>query len=121
MTRDLVATFDRGGWLMGAWDGQRIVGIAVLDSVWLGPLQDQLQLELLHISHGYRDRGTGGTLFEAARAEARRRGAREMYVSATPSEHTVRFYLSHGCRLNPSPDPALFAAEPEDIHLLCAT
>jgi RimJ/RimL family protein N-acetyltransferase len=119
MTDDLLATHDRGGWIAGAWDGERLVGVAALDSVWIGPERDQLQLRLLHVSQGYRDSGVGGRLFEAARAEARRRGAREMYVSATPSEHTIRFYLSHGCRLNPTPDPTLFAEEPEDIHLLC--
>ena len=102
-----------------AWDAERIVGVAVLDNTPLGPQGDQLQLRLLHVSRDYRDQGVGGRLVEVARIEARRLGARDLYVSATPSEHTVRFYLARGCRLNPHPDPDLYAEEPEDIHLLC--
>jgi hypothetical protein len=42
-----------------------------------------------------------------------------MYISATPSEHTVDFYMRLGCRLAAEPDPELYAFEPEDIHLEC--
>jgi hypothetical protein len=40
-----------------------------------------------------------------------------LYISATPSEHTIDFYLTLGCTLVDAPDPELFAREPEDIHL----
>ena len=115
----LIDCHERGGWCAGAFDGQRLVGIVALESRWMGAEQDQLQLLLLHVSHGYRDRGLGARLFHAARAMAAERGARSLYVSATPSEHTVDFYLGVGCRLHPRPDPELLAEEPEDIHLLC--
>lgn len=118
MTADMRERQARGAFVVSAWDADRIVGVAVLDNTPLGPQGDQLQLRLLHVSRDYRDQGVGGRLFEVARIEARRLGARDLYVSATPSEHTVRFYLAHGCRLNPHPDPTLYAEEPEDIHLL---
>jgi hypothetical protein len=41
-----------------------------------------------------------------------------MYVSATPSESAVGFYLKHGFRLAIEPIPELFEEEPEDIHML---
>lgn len=48
---------------------------------------------------------------------ARDRDARALYVSATPSESAVGFYLSRGFRpTEPFPEP--FAKEPEDIHML---
>ena len=56
-------------------------------------------------------------LFELAADEARRRGARRLYISATPSQHTIDFYLSLGCTVTAEPDPELFALEPGDIHL----
>jgi len=115
----LVACHSQGGWLGGLFDGERLIGVAALGSRLIGPERDQLQLVFLNVSHGYRDQGHGAHLFEAARAVARQRGARALYVSATPSEHTVGFYLARGCRLNPMPDPELFAEEPEDIHLIC--
>jgi len=51
--------------------------------------------------------------------ETRKRGAKQLYISATPSEHTVDFYLRLGCRLDLEPDSELFELEPEDIHLEC--
>lgn len=115
----LLDCFDRGGWFCGLFDGEKLVGIAVLESRFIGRDRDQLQLKFLHVSNGYRKRGLGKRLFELARAEARRRGARKMYVSATPSQNTIDFYLRLGCRVTPEPDPALFELEPEDIHLEC--
>ena len=47
-------------------------------------------------------------------------GAAGLYISATPTENTIRFYLGLGCRVIPQPDPQLFAEESEDIHLECA-
>jgi N-acetylglutamate synthase-like GNAT family acetyltransferase len=59
----------------------------------------------------------GRTLFEKAVAKARELGARRLYISSTPSENTVRFYLLRGARLADDLDAALFELEPEDIHL----
>ena len=115
----LYACFDRGGAFTGAFDGPRLVGVAVLDTLWLGPERDLLQLKFLHVGHGYRDQGLGARLFARAQAQARERGARGLYISATPSEHTVRFYQRMGCVLAAQPDPELFALEPEDIHFTC--
>ena len=53
-----------------------------------------------------------------AAAIARERGARLLYVSATPTENTVNFYLRRGCILATPPDPELLALEPDDIHLV---
>jgi GNAT superfamily N-acetyltransferase len=114
----LRACHEGGGWLAGLFDGQRLVGVVALGHRFFGAEADQLQLVFLHVSHGYRDRGHGARLFGTACDVARRRGARALYISATPSEHTVRFYLARGCRLHPQPDAELFAQEPEDIHLL---
>jgi hypothetical protein len=58
-------------------------------------------------------------LFGLARATARARGARRLYISATPTENTVKFYLRLGCAVTREPDADLFALEPEDIHLEC--
>jgi hypothetical protein len=44
-----------------------------------------------------------------------------IYRSATPTEGTVQFYLRQGCVVLEQPDPGLFALEPEDIHLECAS
>jgi predicted N-acetyltransferase YhbS len=112
--------YDRGGVFWGLYDGERLVGVGVLDVKLMGKNNDQLQLLFLHVSRADRDRGLGRQLFDAARAEARKRGAKSLYVPATPSEHTVGFYMGLGCRVTAEPDPALFELEPEDIHFECA-
>ncbi|HMO96530.1 MAG TPA: GNAT family N-acetyltransferase [Tepidiformaceae bacterium] len=114
------ASFDAGAWFYGAFDGGRIAGIAVLEPMFFGLDQDTLQLSFLHVTAELRGMGVGRQLFESARTEAKSRGARRMYVSATPTERTVEFYLARGCELLAEPDPSLFALEPEDIHLICA-
>lgn len=108
---------DRGGWFHGAFEGGRIVGVAVLESRFIGRGGDRLQLKFLHVSRDQRGSGLGRHLFGLAAREARRRGARSLYISATPSEHTIDFYLRLGCRVAVEPDPELFELEPEDIHL----
>jgi predicted N-acetyltransferase YhbS len=113
----LRACFDEGGWLHGLFEGEALIGAAVLAPRWLGRARDQLQLEFLHVGRGHRDRGLGRQLFDGACAEARARGAKRLYVSATPSQHTIDFYLRAGCALARELDPELYALEPEDIHL----
>lgn len=112
--------FDRGGWLYGLFDGDRLIAAVVLESKFIGPHNDLLQLKALHVSCSHRDQGLGRYLFELAKEKARNLGARGLYISATPSEHTINFYLRLGCTVTQTPDPDLFALEPEDIHLECS-
>lgn len=111
--------FDRGGWFCGLFDENKIIGAAILDSKFISRGHDQLQLKFLHISRDYRKQGLGKRLFEMARAEARERGAQQIYVSATPSENTVDFYMRLGAAVTKEPDPGLLALEPGDIHMEC--
>jgi predicted N-acetyltransferase YhbS len=115
----LLDCFDRGGWFHGAFEDAELVGVVVLENKPIGKQKDQLQLKFLHVSRSYRNSGLGTQLFERAKAAARERGARQLYISATPSENTVNFYLRLGCAIAAEPDPELFELEPEDIHLEC--
>ena len=119
-TPRLYESFDRGALFYGAYEGNLLVGVAVLDTLWRGPRRDLLQLEMLHVSRDYRAQGLGSRLLKHAGAVARERGARGLYISATPSENTIRFYQRHGSVLIGTTDPELFAREPEDIHLECS-
>jgi GNAT superfamily N-acetyltransferase len=114
----LLDCFDRGGTFLGVFDGDALIGIGVLESARVGRAGDQMQLTYLYVSRAHRGRGVGTQLFEAAVARAREAGAKALYVSATPTQNTVDFYVNRGCVLAPEPDPRLLAAEPDDIHLL---
>jgi len=117
-TPALLDCFDRGGSFLGVFAAGAISGSAVLESARIGRSHDQLQLAYLYVSRPYRGRGVGMQLFEAAVSLAREAGANALYVSATPTENTVDFYLGRGCVLALEPDASLLAAEPDDIHLL---
>jgi predicted N-acetyltransferase YhbS len=113
----LLNCFDRGGWFYGAFDHADLIGIVVLENECIGTHHDQLQLTFLYVSNAYRNRGLGKRLFALAKATARERGAKRLYISATPSENTVNFYLRLGCTVAGEPDPELIELEPDDIHL----
>ena len=113
----LLDCFDRGGAFFGAFESGRLVGVSVLESRLISSARDQLQLKFLHIGREHRKTGLGRLLFDLAVARARDMGARRLYVSSTPSENTVEFYLHLGCRVTAEVEPELFAQEPEDIHL----
>ena len=89
---------------IGAFDGDALAGVAVLEGE---------RLYYLHVGRPYRGRGVGTALFRAATE-----GADRLVVSATPTRNTVDFYLARGCVLDPAPDPAQVAAEPDDIQLV---
>jgi len=115
----LLDCFDRGGWFYGLFDNDQLIGIAILESKFIGSKKDQLQLKFLHVSQTYRGQGLGKRLFELARDKAKEKGAQRLYISATPSEHTINFYRSLGCTVTQELDSELFKLEPEDIHLEC--
>jgi predicted N-acetyltransferase YhbS len=114
----LLDCHDRGGFFYGAFDGASMAGVAILESRFIGSRGDQLQLKFLHVGKPYRRTGLGKTLFESAARRAKEMGAKKLYISATPSENTIGFYLHLGCSLAEEIDADLFALEPEDIHLV---
>ncbi|MBC8403445.1 MAG: GNAT family N-acetyltransferase [Candidatus Marinimicrobia bacterium] len=113
----LVDCFDRGGTFYGMFQNADLIGVAVLENKFIGKNKDQLQLTFLHISRTYRKRGIGKILFKKAVEKAREMNAQKLYVSATPSENTVNFYINVGCVVTQEIDQELFELEPEDIHL----
>lgn len=109
--------FDRGGIIIGAFEGTEISGMVALESKFIGKYKDQLKLDILFVSKKYRKIGIGKNLMNLAIEKAREKGAPKLYISATPSQNTVDFYLSLGCKLATEIDNELFELEPEDIHL----
>lgn len=113
----LLDCYDRGGFFWGAFENDKLVGVSILESNFIGSKHDTLQLKFLHVSRDCRGRGLGTKLFHIAVEKAKELGAKKLYISATPSEHTVNYYMRLGCVLATEFDPELFALEPEDIHL----
>jgi predicted N-acetyltransferase YhbS len=113
----LLDCYDRGGTFWGAFENDTLIGVTILESKFIGSQQDTLQLKFLHVSRDYRKRGIASALFKLAVERARMLGAEKLYISATPSEHTINYYMQLGCVVATETDPELFSLEPEDIHL----
>jgi GNAT superfamily N-acetyltransferase len=107
----------RGGILLGAFDDEQAAGLAIIDAAFEPRLA---WLAVLHVSRPFRRKGAAQALWNVAVEIAAASGAQSMYVSATPTESAVGFYLKQGCRLAHPVHPGLFAAEPDDIHLVCS-
>jgi GNAT superfamily N-acetyltransferase len=91
----------------------------VVDTKPIRTAPDHLQLLYLYVSRSVRGQGVGTALLAEAVEAARILGANALYISATPTENTVNFYFHRGASLIAEPDPDLFAAEPDDVHLTC--
>lgn len=106
---------DSGGRIIGAFNESCLVGVGVVTpEVRPG----MAQLAFLHVSQKYRRRGIAVRLTEEMTNVARDTGAERMYVSATPSESAVGFYLSQGFVPTKAPLKELYELEPEDIHMV---
>jgi ribosomal protein S18 acetylase RimI-like enzyme len=105
-----------GADLLGAYDQNEFLGLVIVDGAFEPGMA---RLAFLHVSRPHRRRGVASALWLAAEKVAADAGVKAMYVSATPSDSAVGFYLSRGCRLANPPHPDLLAEEPEDIHFVC--
>lgn len=108
------ALLQAGSVLLGAFDGDRLVGFAIyqpfLSEGWAN-------FAVLHVTRTHRRRGIGCGLTNEVVQLARAEGAQRLYVSATPTRATVDFYMKQGFEPVTKPNERLFALEPDDIHM----
>ena len=109
------AVLERGGVALGAFDGTRLVGIAVLE---YHVTERMAHLVALFVSKDYRRQGIASQLTQEIMRLAKAHGASQIYVSATPSESAIGFYLSQRFVLAQQVHKDLYALEPEDLHLI---
>jgi ribosomal protein S18 acetylase RimI-like enzyme len=106
-----------GGILLGALDAEHTAGLAIVQPRFE---PQRAWLAFLHVSRPYRRQGVAQALWNVALDIGVADDAESIYVSATPTGSAIGFYLRQGCRLAHPVHPELFAAEPEDIHLVCS-
>ena len=100
----------------GAADENRIVGIILL---CLELDHNRMIIDSFHVSADKRRCGIGMKLFETAKEEAKKRGAAALYVSASPAQETIDFYIKMGFRVNLNPIESYVHDEPRDIQMEC--
>ena len=113
---DYIEDYDGGGTFIGAFDGEKLVGLSGIGGKLIGENKDIIQLTSLWVSNKYRKKGIGRQLISMLKEKARQSGAEKLYVSAASSKNTVDFYRGAGFDLT-TPVKELFEDEPKDIHM----
>lgn len=86
-----------GGFVYAAFCDGKLKGFASVDCAWFGARREYLDLTNIHVSEDMRRHGIGKTLFLAAAAWAREKGAAKLYISAHSAVESQAFYRSMGC------------------------
>ena len=116
MIDDYIEDYDYGGTFIGAFDGDKLVGMGGINGKLYGENKNIIQLSSMFVSNKYRKKGIGRQLISLLKVKAKQFGAEKLYVSATPSKNTVDFYRGAGFDLT-TPVKELFESEPKDIHM----
>jgi GNAT superfamily N-acetyltransferase len=110
----IISDLESGGVMLGAFDGELLVGVGV---VRYRMEEGVAELAGLWVSRDYRRKGVARQLASEIFRLAKDDGAREIYVSAMPSESAMGFYMSQGFRPADNVNEELYKQEPEDIHM----
>ena len=110
--------YDNNGLVYGAFKKGKLAGITAVENRFLKDHPDLMSLDALYVTSKIRGKRIGSKLLKKAKEFAKSKGAKGLYISATPSKHTVNFYFKNGAKLAEDPNSRLFKREPEDIHLV---
>lgn len=110
-----------GGLVRGAFLDGALKGFVSVESEPMGSRGQYLDLSGIHVSQDTRRQGIGRTLFQAALAFARDRGAEKLYISAHSAVESQAFYRAMGCVEAEEYDAGHVAREPFDCQLECGT
>ncbi len=111
---DLLRSIAAGFPVIGAFDGEQLVGFAQLgERIGSG----HMELVGYHVSAPYRGQGIGRRLFMAACDAARVLGADKLYISAHSSKESQAAYRALGCVHAQEIDPVRAAKEPCDVQM----
>jgi GNAT superfamily N-acetyltransferase len=101
----------------GGFDDESLVGVIVYRPQLT---EDMAQLAALFTDKNHRRMGIASRLTQQLIQQAKEEGHSKLYVSATPSESAVNFYISQGFVPTQQVHPKLYELEPDDIHMIKA-
>lgn len=114
---DLQRCVQNGGFVVGAFLAEKLVGFANVEGVFFGSQNEYLELPYIHVTHECRGKRIGRELFALCCEKAKEMGAQKLYIAAHPSIESQQFYRSVGCTLAKEINPAIYEKEPLDIQL----
>ena len=117
MADKIINGINNGSAAFAAVTDDTVIGFALLCGGLFGSGSQYTDLAEFYISEPYRRNGIGKKLFEAACCEAKKRGAKKIYISAHSAEESIAAYKKYGCVLAAEPDVAHILKEPFDLQL----
>ena len=115
--KNLSHCISQGGVAIGSFVDSYLIGYANISEGLFGSNNEYVNMDNLHVSYELRNKGIGKTLFREICEEARKMGAKKLYISSQSSEETQAFYKSVGCVEAVEINSKLFEEEPFDCHL----
>ncbi|MBN2220342.1 MAG: GNAT family N-acetyltransferase [Kosmotogaceae bacterium] len=113
----LRSCMESGGFVAGAFLQNSIVGFASVENSFFGSENQYLEMPFMHVSRELRGKGIGRKLFALCCENAKKRGARKLYISTHPSIESQGFYESLGCLPASEINEEIYSREPFDIQL----
>ena len=117
LVKCLKNTIRTGGYVYGAFEGQRLAGFTSVENSPFGSKNQYVQLSCIHVSEESRGKGIGKTLFAHAGEAGRSLGAEKLYISAHSAKESQAFYHALGCVEAKEYNKELSEAEPCDCQL----
>ncbi|WP_392389710.1 GNAT family N-acetyltransferase [Acinetobacter guillouiae] len=109
----------QGGRCVGAFNQlNRLIGVQLVSNQVITDYPEAKLLQYFYVDANHQGLGLGTQLMHSAIKSAEQLGAQQLYISATPTQRTVDFYLKQGALVLEKPDQQLWELEPEDIHLI---
>lgn len=99
-----------------ALDEEKVVGFIGLKKQLV---DGYMILDMMHVSAECRGNGIGRKLFDLGKQEAKKSGAKALYISACSSEETIAFYTAMGAKLTDAPIKEIADDEPYDLQMTC--
>ncbi len=113
----LKETVKLGGFAMGAFENQRLVGFCSVDKRLFGNHCKYALLDQLFISNEHRRKGIGKKLLLLSADKAKLLGADKFYICAGSAEETIAFYFSIGCVEAKEINKELYEKDTRDYQL----
>ena len=113
----LKSTFEGGGFAIGAFDDNRLVGFISINRDVFGSQYKYVLLDQLFIDNKYQNQGIGKKLFHLSAQKVKEWDADKFYICAGSSEATLGFYYAIGCVEAKEINQALFEDDENDMQL----
>jgi ribosomal protein S18 acetylase RimI-like enzyme len=112
-----ISCIEGGGSIIAIYMDDNLIAFSQIESKLFGSKSEYVNLASMQVSYEFRRQGLGKSLFEESCMEAKRMGAKKLYISAHSSEETQAYYRAMGCREATEINPELFEKEPFDVHM----